>query len=100
MTRFLLFQSIKDCSMAVFLLLQDINDCSMAGFSCIQFFLSSQMFVNLLSQFTLCGVMRSFLCSQLGFGFVVLNNFISNMLALFNRNSFNRISRYSGIFFL
>merc|ERR1739838_1059566 len=42
MTRFLLFQSIKDCSMAVFLLLQDINDCSMAGFSCIQFFLCSQ----------------------------------------------------------
>merc|ERR1712051_423627 len=53
MTRFLLFQSIKDSGMAVFLLLQDINDCSMAGFSCIQFFLCSQMFVNLLSQFTL-----------------------------------------------
>merc|ERR1712051_571379 len=57
MTRFLLFQSIKDSSMAVFLLLQDINDCSMAGFSCIQFFLCSQMFVNLL-----CCDMRSFLC--------------------------------------
>merc|ERR1712238_549418 len=88
MTRFLLFQSIKDSSMA--------------GFSFIQLLFCSQMLVNLLSQFTLCGVMRSQLCIQLGFGFVVFGNFLSNMFALFYRNSFNRIRRNgsSSIFFL
>merc|ERR1712203_1224497 len=95
MTRFLLFQSIKDSCMAVFLLLQDINDSSMAGFSFIQLFLCSQMFVNPLRQFILCCVMRSFLCSQLGFGFVVFGNFLSNVFALFYWNSFNRIRRSS-----
>merc|ERR1719483_1040145 len=77
MTRFLLFQSIKDSGMAVFLLLQDINYSSMAGFSFIQPLFCSQMFVNLL-----CCVMISFFCSQLGFGFVVFGNFLSNMFAL------------------